>query len=406
MSSAPRDASLRPSWLLAALPLVIGACSSSDVAPSEAVDAGDATSEVANGDGALADSVTLTDASPDVASDASPADVVDSADAATASPFPLVDPPPGFAGLSASAPVTLSAATGKTIANVSISNASGPCIVIHGGSDIVLDHVALGPCKGDGVSIDGHAARVTIRDSYIHDTTGNGVGTYQVSNVTLTSSYFARISTGGYFVESTGVLVEKCRVLNVQGPFPRGQLAQFNGVTGPSNAIRCNVMENRPGESNPEDGINLYVSSGTAASPIVVEGNRIRGGGPSTSGGGILLGDGGKTSAYQISRFNVLADPGQYGTAVAGGSHMTIEGNVVYARQQAFTNVGIYAWDQYASACSDVTVKNNRVDWTSKTGTKNPWWNGGNCAATSESGDVFDATLGPSIVDVVPAPCR
>lgn len=131
-------------------------------------------------------------------------------------------------------------------------------------------------------------------------------------------------------------------------------------------------MENRPGESNPEDGINLYVSSGTAASPIVVEGNRIRGGGPSTSGGGTLLGDGGKTSAYQISRFDVLADPGQYGTAVAGGSQMTIEGNVVYARQQAFTNVGIYAWDQYASACSDVTVKNNRVDWTSKNGTRIP----------------------------------
>jgi hypothetical protein len=85
---------------------------------------------------------------------------------------------------------------------------------------------------------------------------------------------------------------------------------------------------------------------------------------------------------------------------------MTIEGNVVYARQQSFTNVGIYAWDQYASSCTDVTVKNNRVDWTSKDGTKNPWWNGGNCTATTESGDVFDATLGPSIVDVLPDPCR
>jgi hypothetical protein len=403
MSSAPRDASVRLGWLLAALPILACACSSSASAPGETADAADVTADVAGGDGSRADTATALEGGADVATDAPTAEV---ADAATASPFPLVDPPPGFAGLAPSAPLTLTAATGKTLSNLSITNPNGPCIAIHGGADLVLDHVSLGPCKGDGVSIDGHATRVTIRNSYVHDTTGNGVGTYQASGVTLTGSHFARISSGGYFAESTGVIVERCSVLNVQGPFPRGQLAQFNGVTGPSNAIRCNVMENRAGESNPEDGINLYVSSGTAASPIVVEGNRIRGGGPSTSGGGILLGDGGKTSAYQISRFNVLADPGQYGTAVSGGSHMTIEGNVVYARQQSFTNVGIYAWDQYASSCTDVTVKNNRVDWTSKDGTKNPWWNGGNCTATTESGDVFDATLGPSIVDVLPDPCR
>jgi hypothetical protein len=66
----------------------------------------------------------------------------------------------------------------------------------------------------------------------------------------------------------------------------------------------------------------------------------------------------------------------------------------------------MYVWDQYASSCTDVTVKGNRVDWTSKDGTKNPWWNGGNCAATTESGDTFGAALGPSIVDVVPDPCR
>jgi hypothetical protein len=310
MSSAPRDASVRLGWLLAALPILACACSSSASAPGETADAADVTADVAGGDGSRADTATALEGGADVATDAPTAEV---ADAATASPFPLVDPPPGFAGLAPSAPLTLTAATGKTLSNLSITNPNGPCIAIHGGADLVLDHVSLGPCKGDGVSIDGHATRVTIRNSYVHDTTGNGVGTYQASGVTLTGSHFARISSGGYFAESTGVIVERCSVLNVQGPFPRGQLAQFNGVTGPSNAIRCNVMENRAGESNPEDGINLYVSSGTAASPIVVEGNRIRGGGPSTSGGGILLGDGGKTSAYQISRFNVLADPGQYG---------------------------------------------------------------------------------------------
>ncbi len=340
------------------------------------------------------------------AGDSDASDTRDASDAAGASPFPLVDPPPGFSGLTSSPPLTLTGATSKTLSRISITNPSGPCIVLHGGADVVLDHVALGPCKGDGVSIDGHAARMIVRDSYIHDTTGNGISGYQASDVTVTGSFFARVSSGGYFQECTGVLFEKSSVLDVQGPMPRGQLVQFNAVTGANNAVRCNVMENRPGESNPEDGINMFVSAGTASSPIVVEGNRIQGGGPSTSGGGILLGDGGKTSAYQISRFNVLIDPGQYGTAVAGGSHMTLEGNTLFARKQPFTNVGIYVWDQYASSCTDVTVKNNVVDWTNKDGAKNPWWNPGNCGAVTETADDFKATVDPSIVAALPAPCR
>ena len=414
MPSTPRAALFTVSLVLA-----LGGCSTSDTA-AETLDAGD------SGGGSF-DSARPLDAVADGAPDArldSPGDLgadavdgkLDAPDAADAPDadaacdptarlsFPIADPPPCFDGLPTAAPITLSGAAGKTIANVAITNPSGPCIVIHGGSDIVIEHVALGPCKGDGIVIDGGATRVTVRDSYVHDTVGNGVATDGVDAVTVTGTTFARNSSGGYFLVSTHVRFERNAALDVQGPGPRGQLVQFDKVTGDGNVVRCNVMENHAGKSVPEDGINMFSSTGTAASPILVEGNRIKGGGPSMSGGGILLGDGG--GAYEISRANVLADPGQYGTAVAGGSHMVIDGNRVFARKQPFTNTGIYVWDQYASSCTDVTVKGNVVDWTNRDGAKNPWWNGGNCAATTETGNDWSASLDATIVDAVPDVCK
>jgi hypothetical protein len=208
--------------------------------------------------------------------------------------------------------------------------------------------------------------------------------------------------------------VEHNAFKNVQGPFPRGQLTQFDNVSGAQNRVRCNVGEDVQGESNPEDAINMYESNGTMDSPILIEGNRIRGGGPSTSGGGILLGDGGMAS-FQISRANVLVNPGQYGIAVASGTNMTMEGNLVYSAQEPWSNVGAYVWNQYDSACGPVLVTMNQVDWTDKNGMKNGWWDASQtpsmasypvCSSTTIASDnEWGAMLGPDIIDAVPAVC-
>lgn len=55
------------------------------------------------------------------------------------------------------------------------------------------------------------------------------------------------------------------------------------------------------------DAINLYKSNGIAGDPIQVIGNRIRGGGPSTSGGGIMTGDQG--GSYILVSI-ILVNPG------------------------------------------------------------------------------------------------
>lgn len=140
-----------------------------------------------------------------------------------------------------------------------------------------------------------------------------------------------------------------------------------------------NKFENILGSSNPEDAINIFQSNGTSASPITIAYNWIRGGGPSKTGGGIALGDGG--GSYQTASENILVNSGQYGIAIAAGTVMSILNNQIYAAQAPFTNVGTFAWNQYASTsgCSITTISGNVVNFTAAGGYQNSNWDGGNC---------------------------
>ncbi|NLD23444.1 MAG: hypothetical protein GX670_04350, partial [Bacteroidales bacterium] len=147
-------------------------------------------------------------------------------------------------------------------------------------------------------------------------------------------------------------------------------------VTGSDNSVSYNVVENVFGESSPEDIINIYQSHGIKQSPIVIKSNWLRGGGPSLSGGGILLGDLG--GSYQIAEDNILVDPGQYGIGIGGGNNMTLRNNKVYAKQQYFTNVAISIcnWSEKQSGPShSITVENNTVNYTNREGISvKSWW--------------------------------
>jgi len=178
-------------------------------------------------------------------------------------------------------------------------------------------------------------------------------------------------------------------------------MPQFNNVSGGENRINYNILENILGESDPEDAINIFQSNGLPSDPIQIKGNWIRGGGPSASGGGILAADGG--GSYVVIEDNILVDPGQYGLAVVGGNNIQIKNNLVYGKQQSFTNVGIYIWNQYDPVCSDVVVSGNKVNWTHKNGTSNHVWNQGNCGEvigweTNEWGADIDASILPEVL--------
>jgi hypothetical protein len=201
-------------------------------------------------------------------------------------------------------------------------------------------------------------------------------------------------------ITNGGIIVNNNQFKNMVGPMPHGQFVQFDNVSGANNSISYNRGENIFGQSNPEDAINLYKSNGTVSSPIQIVGNWIRGGGPSTSGGGIMLGDNG--GSYQVASGNILVNPGQYGMAIAGGDNISIANNSVYAAAQSFTNIGLYVWGQSGSPCTNTTVSGNQVKFFNSSNVENDVWiAGGETTPSGWTTNTFGANIDASILPAV-----
>lgn len=251
------------------------------------------------------------------------------------------------------APVVLEHREGVVLRSLKIANSPDNCILLKNCRDILIVDCMLGPADGEAVHI------------------------VNCTSITVTRIVAEQVRTGVYAVNSHGIRVTDSHFRNMQGPMPRGQFVQLDKVTGPETSISGNLCLNEPGRSSPEDGISLYASSGTEESPILVERNILRGGGPSPSGGGIMTGD--NSGGHLIVRRNRLHDPGQYGIAIAGGNNIQLLHNEVFAKRQSFTNIGIYVWNQTGSTCGGHRVEGNRVSWFHRDGYRNAAWNAGNC---------------------------
>jgi nitrous oxidase accessory protein NosD len=302
------------------------------------------------------------------------------------------------------ATITLDARSDAVIRGVTVSTTDGPCILLRNGSRRVrIEDSQIGPCGGHGIHIAG-GGEIVISGNYIHDTNGFGIAAEFASDVAVANNRIERSSTGVYISRSSRVSVERNNFLNMRGPHPAGAFIQFSEVRGGGNRIRCNTAENIPGQSNPEDAINIYASHGTQEDPIQVVGNRIRGGGPSLSGGGINLGDTG--GSHIVASNNVLVNPGQYGIAVSGGNNITVQNNIVYARQQPFTNVGITAWRAYPGIlCSGVAITGNVIDWRNASGEPSPVWTDGKCGSINWRTNHRNAIIDVSVFDSEVAAC-
>ncbi len=276
--------------------------------------------------------------------------------------------------------VNISGANNITISNLRISpTSSTPCINLANCHNVTITNCVLGPSADVGISLS------------------------LCSNVTITGNSFYSNSGGVYVSQCTGgIKVNSNQFANPQGGNGRGQYVQFVSSSGSGNEVNNNVGESVIGVSNPVDLINLYNSTGTAGSPITVSGNRFRGGGPSISGGGILVGDEGGSDV--LVQNNILVDPGQYGIAIPSGSNMKLLNNQIYGRQQSFTNVGMYVYKLYSSLpCGNDTVQGNQVNYTRADGVNNPYYIPTTppnvaCSPTVVSGNNWNASIGASIL--------
>jgi hypothetical protein len=183
----------------------------------------------------------------------------------------------------------------------------------------------------------------------------------------------------------------------MQGQSHSGAFVQFVNVTGTNNNISYNKLQNVMGQSNALHAIDIVSSNGTSSSPITLDQNWIRGGGPSNSGGGIMLGDGGGSN--QVAKNNILADPGQFGLAIAGGSSISLINNTVYAKQQSFTNIGLYVWGQGGHTITNSTVSGNQINFTNSSGYVNgSWLASGEATPSGWSSNNWSANIGESVL--------
>ena len=184
------------------------------------------------------------------------------------------------------------------------------------------------------------------------------------------------------------------------------QLGNVHAVPGIE--IGWNQVINQPGNSRVEDNINIFDSSGTSSSPILIHDNYIQGAytiNPaqssyskgtyyydwSYSGGGILLGDGSTTTLSQASGYvqaynNTVVSTTNYGIAIAAGHNETFYDNTIISSgllpdgQTTYAqNVGAYIWNAYGTPASifyDNSGYGNVVGWVQAQagGIQNDWW--------------------------------
>lgn len=254
------------------------------------------------------------------------------------------------AAYTASAVISLSNAHDITISGKSIAGGGAACITLN------------------------NCYNITITGNRLCNSTDVGIHLLQCHNITVTNNYITNVSSGVYADHCPAgyIKVNSNQFLNMVGPMPRGQFIQFDNVDGAGNSINSNACENILGKSKPEDAISMYQSNGTAASPITINYNQIRGGGPSSTGGGIMLGDGG--GSYLSASGNTLVNPGQYGMAISGGSHNSITNNSIYGKPQSFTNIGLYVETIGGYTVSNATVSGNKILFHNSGGTENDVW--------------------------------
>lgn len=157
--------------------------------------------------------------------------------------------------------------SGVTIRNVSIKHSGGPGIDFSSSDDLLIENVSVehtgAPASGPNDSSD------------LNDING-----YQSARVHITNARLTRGSSGIYLVESPTSHLSFIEGHDFRGPFPRGQLVQWDksndGVLEDFSVVNTS-------DSWTEDNVNVYKSTGLQIRRGLVDGNN------SPSGVGVIF---------------------------------------------------------------------------------------------------------------------
>jgi hypothetical protein len=318
---------------------------------------------------------------------------------------------PDLTPLTPMAPVSVSIGSTLVLDHVSITNPNGDCINAAGGSQITVTNSMIGPCGGRGIVVTNTASAV-VQNNYVHDVVRESILTQSNPLQTIRYNTIQNAGFGIYVVNNSNNVtqsnVDYNQINNITGVTGKNASAvQYNSVAGPNNTISCNVyyQPSPPptGFTGTCDSFSLYLSSGTANSPVRVVGNRINGSGDYWNCGGIMLTDGdtgaGTTGpGYVYAGDNYLLNPGNYGIHVSTGHDVTIDSNFIYSDNYDFYNptnntygpgqTGISTFDVYSEPCTNISVTNNTVFFLSSYGGVNNIVVYSTCSPATQSNNI------------------
>jgi len=261
-----------------------------------------------------------------------------------------------------------------------------PAVRVQTSDPVIIENSNI---RGRGNLIAGFGNRITIQNTNGYglnpNIAGRNVGKFanleEVKNVIIKNNYIE--GTSGIYIRSyTGnstssetIKIWGNKILNIDGRQSDGnggftanrnitQAVLFNQVQRiPGVEIAWNQVINEAGKSLTEETINMYVSSGTSASPMLIHDNYIQGAynaqpwsDSSYAGGGILLGDGTTSNPSDSGHIRVysnqIVNSSNQSLSIVGGVDNQIYNNrVVYSgrlpdgRIIAATTTGGVVWD-------------------------------------------------------------
>ena len=194
------------------------------------------------------------------------------------------------ASLEESGPVQVTE-DGQVIEDLRITSTNGPGIVVKKHSDVVIRNVEIRHAGGPGIDFSS-APNLLIEDvSIVH--TGAPVSGPNSSpnliniqgafspNVVIRRVRLTRGSAGIYLLESDDAHLSFIEGYDFRGPFPRGQLVQFNKS---DNCVLEDFSSSNPADTSwSEDNVSVYQSSNCVVRRGLVDGNN------SPSGVGIMV---------------------------------------------------------------------------------------------------------------------
>lgn len=300
-------------------------------------------------------------------------------------------PPTTNPGGKSSNPVSYSGLNGTTITGLSFDG---------GGRSV--DLITLNNC---------HNVHITL--CRFSNTNGIPVRLINCSNITTDYNFFTMTGFGVDAVGCTGgIKTNHNQGLNLWAPVKYNSnfahWVQYYKCSGPDMQINDNALQSVDGVAvHPHDAISIDLTSGTAASPIQILHNRIRGGqvaggwpGTGDTGVGITAPDEG--GSYYVIRGNTVVNSGVNGilcVTTSAAAHILVDSNTIV--NDSKTAKVAYDGFTCTGVKTDITVSNNKVRWLTNKGTYTGYWFNG--ASTIAGGKLLnnnwnDATLSSNVL--------